>query len=756
MSGSINTGITQRRRHRRLPVWLPMLLLLAAQQAVGEANEDTANNDGDWLTRDLSLGLGYQDGHVDGFGRSDRLGSEGWRGIGGLWLDWRSDPDAEDPAQFYLDAEATATGGGWLEMDYNRQGAHRTRLDFRYLPRRLGDGRTPFLGAGSDDLRLPQDWDAGSVSSEMDGLDGPLQPASYGHMRRAIHLAHEHSLARRWQLHSDFRVERRDGTRPAAAVMGISGGNSRAALIPAPMNYETREGEISLRYQREGFHAEAGYFLSQFDGGRDHMRFDSPWTAVGGWQPAAYNPDGRGHLSLPPDNQSQQLRFALGQVLSPTLRVSADVTLGRTEQNEAFLPYTINPALSVEEDLPRDSLEGRIDLLRIHGRMNWRPMPRLRVDLRYRHEDRDNRTPVDIFNYVGGDAENQSTGIAHSRARLNMPISFTEDRLDLDTAWRLEEGGQLFAGYRREEIRREYADVGRTREDRLRLGMRRPLGERQQWSLRLEQGWRRADDYDATASYFHTHTGEYIETVDEAVRFDNHPLMYRYNLADRDQQRVELRWDLFPTDELQLGAGYQFSRDDYSNSPLGLERGQRRGLSADLGWQIDQAWVLDAFASSDLMEAEQNNRSFRGFAVESESQDPDRDWRVENRDRYRSIGTGLNWRPEAAGYRIRLEWVESRSRSAFDLFSGPALTLEPLDPVRTRSRLIGLSGEHDLSEQMVLRWEWHRDQFRSDDWAWTGVEVDTMDRVIGSGQMLGNESVDWVGLSLRWTFRPRG
>ncbi|MDQ2068821.1 MtrB/PioB family decaheme-associated outer membrane protein [Natronospira bacteriovora] len=732
--------------------WLPVLLLALSWPLAAEQSSD---GDTGWLLMDLDLGLGYQDGELTGLGRSDYLASEGWRGIGGLWLDWRSERTSDDPAHFLLDAESRGPTGRWLDMSYNRQGVHRTRLHYLGLPRRLGDGLTPYSGAGGYELRLPDDWDAAAGTSDMGGLDEPLMVAPYDHMRRELRLAHERTLDQRWQLGTDFRVERRDGTRPVAAVMGITGGNTRAALVPAPVDYETREAEITLRYQREGFHAETAYFLSRFDGGRNHMRFDSPWTDVGGWSPAAFHPDGRGHLGLPPDNQSQQLRFGLGQVLSSTLRLSADMAIGRTEQDEPFLAYTINPDLTVEEGLPRDSLEGRIDLLRIHGRLNWQPMPRLRVDLRYRHEDRDNRTPVDVFNYVGGDAANQTPGSAHGRARLNRPISFTEDRLDLDTAWRLAEGGQLSAGYQRQAIRRDYTDVGRTEEDRIRLGLRRPLGERQQWSLRLEQAWRRADDYDATADYFHSHTSEYIDTVDEALRFDNHPLMYRYNLADRDQQRVELRWDLFAADELQLGAGYQFSQEDYDNSPLGLERGHRQGFTADMGWQIGSAWALDAFASSDLMEADQSNRSFRGGGfLASEFQDPARNWRVENRDRYRSLGSGLNWQPQDAGYRIRLEWVESRSRSTFDLFSGPALTLEPLDPVRTRGRVITLSGEHELSERMALRWEWYRDHFSSDDWAWVDVAPDTIERVIGSGQSLGYETLDWVSLSLRWSFKP--
>jgi MtrB/PioB family decaheme-associated outer membrane protein len=737
------------RRSGRPELTRCLLALAVAGLTIGAAQAEV---DDGWEQMDLSLGIGYQDGTVDGFGRSNHLGAEGWRGFGGLWLDWRSERTDEEPVQFYLDAEASAVGGSWLELDFNRQGEHRTRFDYLYLPRRLGDGQTPFLGAGGHDLRLPDDWVAGPVTGDMETLNESLSTAPYGHMRREIRLAHERTLAMRWQLDSDFRVERRDGTRPVAAVMGSTGGNSRAALVPAPLNYETREAEVGLRYQREAFHAQMSYFLSLFDGGRDHMRWDNPWADVGGWPAAASHPEGRGHLALAPDNQSQQLRFGLGHILSPTLRVSADLALGRTEQNEPFLPYTINPALTVDEPLPRDSLEGQIDLLRVSGRVNWQPRDRLRVDLRYRHEDRDNRTPVDVFNYVGGDATDQTSGTAHSRARLNMPISFTEDRLDLNTAWRLEEGGQLFAAWRRESIRRDYADVGRTDEDRLRLGIRRPLGERQQWSLQVEQARRRADDYDATSAYFHTHTTEYVDSVDEALRFDNHPLMYRYNLADRDQRRAELRWDAFPSDNLQLGAGWQHSRDDYSNSPLGLEQGRREGLSADLGWQLDAVWTMDAFATRDRMQANQNNRSFRGFAIEQEAWDPDRDWRIENRDRYTSAGLGLNWRPEHAGYRLRLEWVESRSRSHFDLFSGPALELEPLAPVRTRSRLFSISGEHDINERLGLRWQWQRDHFYTDDWAWLDIQVDTMDRVIGSGQTAGSETLDWYSLSLRWSF----
>jgi len=722
---------------------LPLTALADSEEAEG----------GLWHQLELSLGLGYQAGELTALGRSDQLRGEGWRGIGGLALEWSTPGEAEAPRWLRLQADSQGPAGAHLDLDYNVPGSHRSRIDYRYLPRRFSDGLTPFQGAGSETLTLPGDWQAGPSTAEM-VLDESLNRAPYGHVREDLRLAHERTLNQRWQSHVNVREERRRGHRPVAAVMGSTGGNVRAALVPAPVDYTTQEAELGIRYQRASWHWEMSYFISLFDNGDfDALHFDNPFADVGGWHPAASHPQGRGHLGLPPSNQSQQLRSGLAYVFSPTLRVSSDLQLGRSEQDEPFLPYTVNPELSVETPLPRDSLDGRIDLLRLSSRLNWRPMDRLRLDIRHHYEDRDNQTPVDVYNSVGGDAMDQQPGEAHGRARRNLPVSFTEHRLDLDAGWRLSGGGQLRGGYRRKIMERDYSEVGRTEEDRLRLGMRRALGERQRVSVQAEHSWRRADEYDPTAIYFHTFTESYVAGVDESVQFENHPLLRRYNLADRDRYQLNLRWDMAVSESLHWGANASQSRDDYRDSPLGLERGQSRGLATDLAWHWDEDWSLDGFASVDVIEADQSNRSFRGFAKGPESVDPDRDWRLENEDRVSVLGGGLNFEPSGRDYRLRLEWTESRSRSAFDISSGLALSLEPVPTVRSRGRVLSLSGRHALRENMHLNWRWYRDRYRSDDWAWNDVGLDAMNGVIASGQSLGNETLDWYSVSLSWDFR---
>ncbi|WP_406672783.1 MtrB/PioB family decaheme-associated outer membrane protein [Natronospira sp.] len=729
--------------------------LLAAGVAMAETGEQTEEAEtGQWHELHLDLGLGVQTGQVDGMGRSDNLSGEGLRGIGGFRMDWRTLTDAKEPASLFLAAEQPGPGITRLDLDYNRQGEHRTRFNFRELPRRLGDGRTPFLGAGGYQLGLPEDWVGAPGTGGMERLTESLRSAAYEQLRRSMQLAHERRLSRHWQLHGDVREHRRTGTRPVAAVIGSTGGNSRAALVPAPVDYTTREAELGLRYQRDAFHLEASYFLSLFDGGNNMLRFDNPFAGVGGWAPGVSYPDGQGHLGLMPDNESHQWRVGLGYVFSPTLRLSSDLQIGRSEQDEDFLGYTINPNLDVDEALPRDSLEGRIDLLRVATRLNWRPMNRLRVDIRHRYEDRDNRTPVDVFNYIGGDAVNQNSGEAHSRARLNLPVSFTEQHLETRMAWRLDGGGQVHGAWRRERIDRDFSEVGRTEEDRFTLGLRQRLGDNHALSMEAQRARRSVDDYDATAVYFLTRTEVYTDGVAEAVRFDNHPLLRRYNLADRNQTRARMRWDWTLSDSVHFGSDAAWSRDNYRNSPLGLEKGSSLGLASDLVWQFSSAWSTDTFLSLDRIRARQRSRSFRGFAKEVESQDPDRDWWMDNEDRIATLGGGLEWEPDEGDFKLRFEWAESASRSEFAIASGPALDLEPIPSVRSRGRTLSLNGQHRLGDGLSLQWNWYHDRFRSNDWAWDDVEVDTINSVIGSAQDFGNESVNWYSLSLRWDLRP--
>ena len=61
-------------------------------------------------------------------------------------------------------------------------------------------------------------------------------------------------------------------------------------------------------------------------------------------------------------------------------RVNLDVSYGWMLQDQTFLPYTVNPGLTVTNPLPRNSLDGEINTTLVNLRLTSHPS--MKVHLR--------------------------------------------------------------------------------------------------------------------------------------------------------------------------------------------------------------------------------------------------------------------------------------------------------------------------------------------------------------------------------------
>jgi MtrB/PioB family decaheme-associated outer membrane protein len=322
-----------------------------------------------------------------------------------------------------------------IDAEIGRQGSQRLSLGYREMPNhRYDDGVTPFCRDGSGVLLLPTDWSAGTETGQMPLLEASLRDQNIDHERWRLDLSYSRLFGGGWQFDVDYRREVKDGSRLVGGVIGNSGGNRRSALLAAPVDFVTDIVDVSLRYHSDGCQAGLGVQASRFNNRQTSVTWQNPFSAVGGWADGAGFTDGLGRTSLEPDNDFVQARAFGPYDLSPTTRLSATLAAGRMSQNNAFLPYTVNPALDAPLELPRADLDGRTDTLLADVRLSARPLPRLRVSASYRYDDRDNQTPWDLYAPVRGDSLDQ---VAPEAGRLNLPYSYAEQRFGVDARYRL-------------------------------------------------------------------------------------------------------------------------------------------------------------------------------------------------------------------------------------------------------------------------------------------------------------------------------
>ena len=164
-------------------------------------------------------------------------------------------------------------------------------------------------------------------------------------------------------------------------------------------------------------------------------------------------------MALEPDNDFQQLSLSGSYRLDTADTVlSFGIASGRGEQNEPLLPYTSNTALS-SGSLPRASLDGEVDTANYSFSLTTRPIPRGKLNLYYRYDERDNQTPrstwtrVIVDTFVSADPES------------NTPYSFERTRYGVSGEYRVIDSLRLSAGAERLELDRDFQEVAEQTEE---------------------------------------------------------------------------------------------------------------------------------------------------------------------------------------------------------------------------------------------------------------------------------------------------
>ena len=697
----------------------------------------------------IEWGLGWIDEGSTRFARYNGLDQAG--GYGVLNIDWWSQAEGEDPnpVEMRLVARDLGLDRRSLAIERRRPGVYRVWLSYVELPVFFHQqGSTPFEGVGSERLQLPAGWVPGATTASMAQLLPSLSPFTPGAERRRLGLGLERWLSERWDSALRVSQEHKQGMQVLAGTVGNTGGNPRSAFLPTPVDYRTREMEWSLHFSDPQRQFALRYLISLFDNANRSLVWQNPFSAINGWDASAGYPSGDGQLSLPPDNQFHQLSLSGAQRWSNGLRLAADVAFGRATQDDAFLPYTINPQLaaSISQPLPRDSLDGRIDTQRAQLLLSQQTGTRFDWAARLRHDQHDNRTPHDEFVYIAGDSAPQNTGETSSQRRFNEPYSFDQTLMSVDAGYRTADKGRLKLSWQHRDLRRELTERLRTEEQRFGLRFRQPMASGASWSLNAERADRDGSTYVGNRPFLSAYSPGYTRTV--AGEFENHPDLRRYHQADRE------RWQWGGNLSLEIGRIWhlQFDaqriEDDYRRSVLGLQRAESDVFSTDLSLVPGNGWSAYAFHVWESHQSRQAGQAFRGGSSRLEQAfNPDNRWQTEHRDRIITGGLGGQWQGIDERLTLSLDMIVSRARGRLDFSAGPAIAVAPLpdETSRLRSLRFGARWRVDADRDVQLRL-WNED-YREYSAVRDALPVDQLANVLWFGEQPGDYRVNVITLS---------
>lgn len=620
------------------------------------------------------------------------LGGEGHYANDGYQLNWFAEDLGLDSRVF--------------EVDAGRQGRYGVYLGYRELPyRRYDSTGTVYTAASADSLTLPANWVPATNTAGFTALATSLMPVNIESDRTEIDAGGHLLATSNFRLYADYRHLTREG------VDIVSGANfTQSSLLPRMLDFETDLVDVGIGYAHGPFSVSLSWFGSFFTNNLSSLTWENAFTSPAGEE--------QRRLAQEPDNDFQQLSLS-GNYHARTLDtvIAFSAALGQGTQDELLLPYTINPNV-VAGALPVSSLDGKVDTTNYALTLTSRPLPKTRVKLAYRYDERDNQTAQSTWSRVIVDS------FASGDSELNTPYSFERSRLTASGSYDLFDSVRVSAGYDRTTLDRDFQEVAQQTED---SGWGRILWHATAWlDINAKGGASKRD----------------IDRYDTSVagNLGQNPLLRKYNLAYRYREFGELTVSVAPLDSpISVGLFMLWADDSYNQSLLGMTSSETAHWNVDLGWTISDRASIYAFVGQDSIDAEQAGSE--NFAAA--------DWTAVHEDDFSVYGGGLRLNQISEKTNVRLDFTHTAGETAIavnDALGGQGAFPDLESDLDSLKLTLNYMHSERLNVDLSLRYE----SFMTSDWAISGVQPDTIPNVLSLGEDPYDYDVWVLGVSFRY------
>jgi MtrB/PioB family decaheme-associated outer membrane protein len=367
--------------------------------------------------------------------------------------------------------------------------------------------------------------------------------------------------------------------------------------------------------------------------------------------------------------------------------------------------------------LPDSSANAQVNTLTADLKVDSAVSNKLRLNAAYRYNDRDNKTPSEVWDWVSNDA-------FVSTARKNLPYSFTDNTINLGAEYRIDKVTKVNAGYDFEQKDRTHQEVNRTKENTF-------------WG---KVGVRARDNIDFAfkAAHANRSNSDYNPVTD--TQPPENPLMRKYNMADRKRDTASVNAGFIPHERISIGMSADLAQDDYTNSALGLTKSREASYNTDASVILTDVTSLHVFANWQRIKSKQ-----AGSQIFSNP-----DWSAKNNDTFDSYGIGVKHQLIKDKLDVGADYVLSRSTGKVNVdASAPGADFPDL---KTDLDSVKLYSDYHLKENLTLHAAYWYEHYDSKDWMLDGVDPDTIPNVISFGEDSPNYNVHAVMMSVRYRF----
>ncbi len=695
----------------------------------------------------LQLGGAYTSDDNYMFGEYNGLSNEGGSVIGNL--QWQDFSGGGNYWQGYVSDIGLDTREG--KLTWGRPGRLALSAGFDSQIQVSNDnGRTPF--SGNTRQVLPDNWVSGTNTGDWAVLDESLHGFSQELKRDKLFVELDTHLNEHWQLETGLSYEEKSGHADVGGAIYIDASSGDSVLLRAPVDYETTEANLGLSYSGQRLNLAGSVNYSDFNNRDDVLSWQNPYSDFG---PDVRYPDGSGGLGLAPDNDQWAGRLTGTYMFSARTRLQVDGSYAVASQDQNYLDYSVNPALDVTTALPTNSYDGEVATSTLNARLLFSPLAKMNAEVFYKYRDRDYDADRNGYNYIRGDGSNQP---GTDFTVYNTNHDFRSETGGLEVQYRLPLRSKASFRYEYEEDTRKNAATNRTKEDRFTVAYRIQPWSNLTAKVEVLYADRRADTYQWAQSYYALLDTGLINATPDDQRYINHPELMQYYLANREQWQTKADFTWLPADQWNLNLNLQWRDDNYDASRLGLTSAEWYRSYVSASYVPTAALSATLYAGYDYYETDQESRAFNGgpeknaFAVYPplpQASDPGRNWGVNGKDTSITVGTNLQWEVTSdIALALDYNYVDTQAEQDMSTSAAGNLTASDLPSVDTRLHHVQLSGTWQLEENLALQLDYQYYRYKSDDWAWKGVQPDTIGKVLTFGQGNPNERINYVGASV--------
>jgi len=631
-----------------------------------------------------------------------------------------------------------------LQYFWQRQGDWKFTADYGELIRREPyTVNTGLLGAGSATPQVAYLSGGTGSGSEYDPYT----------KRKGLALGFAKWLGPELELQASLKSENKDGSRifgigmncPSSVAINCGGTTltstgSAVLLLPEPINSNHSQIELRLNYAGERLRLTGGYYGSFYNNanatfaptvpGSLNTPLGTPLPLANGLQSILSNP-----VALPPDNQMNSFDVAGNYTFTPTTRANFKLAYSQAKQDQSFAGTGLTGAPAGVS-----SLEGEFNTTLAQLGLVSRPLPKLTLLAEGRYQDRDDRTPIALYNVENKSTyTNRSYSLERITGKLQATYQFTPayqgavavdyESIDRGTFTPTSAVGGVSA------LRQD------TQETSWRIELRRRMTETFSGEIKFV-----SSDRDGSNWLRPTSGGGVTEVTDPSTGFAS-TAIFAPTLADRRRDQLKLLGTWQPTDALMLQFSAAGGKDEYSAPSQYAVRDSKMDLyTVDATYAVSDAWNVNGFASYGRQKLNQARPAGSILAFDNTNT---------------TIGVGTTGKiGESIDVGGSLAYISDRNAYAqtIDPLANPSsgALLEAtggLPDIKFQQTELRLFGKYALAKNSALRLDAIYQHTRYNDWSYefSGVPYTFGDNTTVSLQQ--DQNVVYLGISYVYSWR---